>query len=57
MKYYFLEGSGEEFEFVEGNVIIQTSEYMEVLQREPTLITDQTCFNESLSYFLFREIR
>ncbi len=44
-------GSGEEFEYVEGNVIIQTLEFMTVLQREPNLITDQTWFNESSSYF------
>lgn len=44
-------GGSEEFEYVEGNVIVQTSEYMEVLQREPELITDQTWFNESSSHF------
>ena len=50
-------GSDEEFEYVEGNVIIQTSEYMEVLQREPNLVTDQTWFNDMIPVWDITDVR
>ncbi|MBC8385335.1 MAG: S8 family serine peptidase, partial [Candidatus Cloacimonetes bacterium] len=50
-------GSGEEFEYIEGNLIIQTAEYMVVLQREPNLETDKTWFNEMIPIWNITDVK
>ncbi|MBC8526494.1 MAG: hypothetical protein H8D22_06455 [Candidatus Cloacimonetes bacterium] len=50
-------GSDEEFDYIDGNVIIQTSDYMEVLQREPELVTDKEWFNEMIPIYDITDVR
>ena len=47
----FAGSNNEESEFIEGTIIIQASEIIEVIQREPELITDKTWFNEMIPVY------